>query len=442
MRRLLFILCCGWVCSPVLCQSPLPDFRRTTMLVFSGSDWCLPCINFEKEVLQDSTFLAFAKKHFDILEADFPQRKKLTADLQKRNDALAARYNPNGYFPRVVLLNAHGQVLRQLTTEGSSSSLLIKEITPFIEDNTEQEYRKKCLLMGSSFEFTIVARSPQEGQRLLDICVAEVERLENLLSEWRDSTQVAEINRQAGQRPVAVSPEVYDFLKRCQHLSNITQGAFDVSFRGMDLWTFDNKEHSTFPDTAAVKAELNHINYQNIRLIPPDSVFLSKKAMAIGFGASGKGFAADRVKQLMQKEGVKAGVINASGDLTAWGTRPDGSPWKVGIADPENPYQVLYWLEVQDQAVATSGSYEKYFEYKGKRYAHILNPKTGYPVTDKKSVTIISPSAELSDALATAIFVMNIEAGLDLIDQLPNTECLIIDSQNKVYTSKELNFVE
>ena len=161
--------------------------------------------------------------------------------------------------------------------------------------------------------------------------------------------------------------------------------------------------------------------------------------MRISFAAIGKGYAADRVKSLLVNKGIQSGVINASGDLTAWGRNEDGSPWKVGIADPNDPTKIVLWIPIENASVATSGDYEQYFMRDGIRYSHTIDPKTGHPVTGIKSVTIVSPSAELSDALATAVFVMGKDVGMNFIEQLPHTHAVIIDEKNKISTSSKLN---
>ncbi|MCK5678978.1 MAG: FAD:protein FMN transferase, partial [Flavobacteriaceae bacterium] len=160
------------------------------------------------------------------------------------------------------------------------------------------------------------------------------------------------------------------------------------------------------------------------------------KGMKIGFGAIGKGYAADKAKKLLQEQGVKAGLINASGDLNCWGKQPDGQSWKVGITNPLNKNKIYSWFDIDDQAVVTSGNYEKYIKFNEKRYSHIINPKTGYPANGIASVTVFAPKAELADALATSIFVMGTSVGIDLIDQLKGVECIIIDDNNRIHNSK------
>lgn len=413
-----------------------------TLLVFSGSDWCIPCINFERNVLSTETFKAYSQKHLKVIKADFPQRTTLPGELVTKNEKLAERYNPQGVFPLVLLLNANGDVSKKINTTLTDPALVIQEIESVLSIAEVKEYRKKLLLMGSSFEFTLVHQDARTADSLLNECVKEVQRIEALISEWDVNSEVSKVNQNSGTSAVTVSREVYQLIDRSLTLSDITHGAFDISFRGINLYDFDQKNHSSFPDTVEVEKALQTIGYTKIQLLENQQVMLSEKGMAIGFGASGKGYAADKVKQMMQEAGVTGGVINASGDLTCWGYRADGTPWKVGISNPDNSSEMLYWLPVHSGAVATSGSYEKYFEFKGKRYSHIINPITGFPVSDKKSVTVFSNSAELSDALATALFVMDIEAGLELVQTLPNIKALIIDENNHVHHSKNLDLIE
>ena len=157
--------------------------------------------------------------------------------------------------------------------------------------------------------------------------------------------------------------------------------------------------------------------------------------MRIGFGGIGKGYAAEKAKQLLKQKGVLAGIINASGDLATWGYQPNGKPWTIGIADPDKSEHPFSALNITDMAIATSGNYEKFAVINGKKYSHTIDPKTGLPVSGIKSVSIISPNAELADALATPVTVMGIKAGLHMVNQLPLVSCIIIDDDNRLYTS-------
>lgn len=294
--------------------------------------------------------------------------------------------------------------------------------------------------MGNHFEFCVVSDNDSWAQDQIDRAIEEIQRIEAVLTTFKDSSQTNQINDMAGIGPVKVDREVFDLIFRSIKISALTQGSFDITYGSIDkkLWNFDTTMTS-LPDTKIAKAAVRLINYQHIILDPENqTVFLKEKGMRIGFGGIGKGYAADRAKVLLKASGVGSGYVNASGDLSAWGTQPDGSPWTIGIADPNHKQLPYSYLKLTDSAVATSGSYEKYAVINGKKYSHTIDPKTGLPVSGIKSVTIISPSAELSDAMATPVTVMGIKVGLDLINQMKNIACIIIDDDNKVYTSKNI----
>lgn len=166
---------------------------------------------------------------------------------------------------------------------------------------------------------------------------------------------------------------------------------------------------------------------------------LKEKGMRLGFGGIGKGYAAEMAKALLKKEGVEGGIVNASGDLCTWGNQPNGKPWTIGIVNPDQKHLPFSYLDITDMAIATSGNYEKYVEIEGIKYSHTINPKTGLPVTGIKSVTIISPNAEIADAMATPVTIMGISAGLNMINQINYLACIIIDDNNKIFTSKNIN---
>lgn len=300
------------------------------------------------------------------------------------------------------------------------------------------ELRRQARLMGSAFEFVLVV-DEASGQVLLEECVAEVKRIEDLLTEFSETSQTAMVNKAAGIAPVRVDTEVYTLLKRCHDLSIVTQGSFDVTAGVLKkLYNF-KQERFIMPGKEKIRDTLARVGYEKIKFLDNNRIFLSDPGMHIGFGAIGKGYAADRVRQMMIAREVKGGVINASGDLAVWGTREDGKPWSIGIADPENPCRSILRFPLVNAAVATSGDYERFFEFKGKRYSHTIDPATGKPVTGVKSVSVVSPSAELSDALATAVLIMGPAAGLHLIEQLPGTHALLIDEENEVRMSSRLN---
>ncbi|MGI8635894.1 MAG: FAD:protein FMN transferase [Segetibacter sp.] len=295
-------------------------------------------------------------------------------------------------------------------------------------------------LMGNRFEISVVSDDEQWGENLIESAISEIRRIERLLTTFNENSQTNQINANAGISPVRVDKEVFNLIGRCIRISDLTQGAFDITYGSIDkrFWNFD-KTMTALPDAATAKKMVRLINYKNIILNKETtSVFLKEKGMRIGFGGIGKGYAADRARLILEQNGVSGGVVNAAGDLTTWGTQPNGNPWTVGIADPNTKQHPFSYLDISHMAVATSGSYEKFVTINGKKYSHTINPKTGFPVSGIKSVTIICASAELADALATPVTVMGIHAGLDLINQMKGIACIVIDDDDKLYTSSNI----
>jgi FAD:protein FMN transferase len=167
---------------------------------------------------------------------------------------------------------------------------------------------------------------------------------------------------------------------------------------------------------------------------------LKHAGMRIGFGGIGKGYAADRARSVLQNRGVTSGIVNASGDLAVWGGQPDGHPWTIGVVHPDAADQPFSYIQLSDMAVATSGNYEKFILVDGKKYSHTIDPRTGLPVTGIKSVTIITPYAEIADAMATPVMIMGIKAGLHMIDQIKDIECILIDDDNRIHASANIKF--
>ncbi len=297
--------------------------------------------------------------------------------------------------------------------------------------------------MGNHFEISVVAADAFWARQRIEAGVKEIRRIEALLTTFSDQSETNKINENAGIRPVVVSQEIIDLIMRAKKISDVTQGAFDISYGSVDksLWNFDT--HMTaLPDKKTAKKSVRLINYKNIEVDSANhTVFLKEKGMRIGFGGIGKGYAAEMAKLVMKRMGVESGVVNASGDLTAWGTQPNGIPWTIGIANPNLAREIFSYMNITDMAVATSGNYEKYVMIDGKRYSHTIDPKTGLPVSGIKSVTIISSNAEVADAMATPVTIMGVKAGLHMINQIKNIEAIIVTDDDKLFTSKNINLI-
>lgn len=291
-------------------------------------------------------------------------------------------------------------------------------------------------LMGVQFEVTAVCDDEVYALKAVDAAEEEMRRIEALISSWDSTTQTSTINRMAGIAPISVDDELFQLVKRSIKVSHLTSGAFDITFASINkIWHFDGSMKQ-LPSSDSIAASVSRIGYQKIQLNDSlKTIFLPVKGMKIGFGAIGKGYAANRAKRIMMEMGIKNGNVNASGDLIAWGTNRNNQPWRIGIADPLDRDKVISWLDIGDMSVVTSGNYEKYAEIDGKRYCHIIDPRTGYPVEGVQSVTIICPDAEIADALATSVMVLGEKAGLALINKLNAIECLIYTADKRLVVS-------
>jgi len=302
-------------------------------------------------------------------------------------------------------------------------------------------HKRVLKLMGNRFEISVVSDDVDWANCRIDMAVAEISRIEKLLTTFSGDSQTNQINAAAGIEPVKIDLEVYQLIERSLKISELTQGAFDITYGSIDksLWNFDVNMKS-LPDAETAREAVRLINYKNVIMDARNTtVMLKEKGMRIGFGGIGKGYAADRAKAVLQLNGVSSGIVNAAGDLITWGTQPNGNPWTIAIADPDKQMTPFSTLNISNMAIATSGNYEKYAIINGKKYSHTIDPKKGLPVSGIKSVSIISPCAEFADAMATPVTVMGVRVGLDLVNQLQQLACVIIDDDNRLYTSRNIN---
>ncbi|WP_348813598.1 FAD:protein FMN transferase [Flavobacterium maritimum] len=303
--------------------------------------------------------------------------------------------------------------------------------------NSQVLRKRTSLLMGGRFDITIVAKDSLSAEKNIDSVIAEITRIENLISDWKSDSQVSEVNQNAGIRPVKVDREVFELTQRAIRFSEVTNGSFDISFAAMDkIWKFDGSM-TAMPSAEAIKKSVEKVGYQNIILDSVQStIFLKLKGMKIGFGALGEGYATDKCRDMMLAKGIKAGIINGSGDMSTWGKQPNGKKWNIGITNPFHPEKLLAVVPLEQEAVTTSGSYEKFVVFDGKRYSHIINPATGYPATGLSSVTVFGPNAETANGLSTSLMVLGKTAGLDLLNKYPDYSCVMITDDGKVIKSK------
>jgi thiamine biosynthesis lipoprotein len=306
--------------------------------------------------------------------------------------------------------------------------------------NSQVLRKRTTMLMGGRFDISIVAKDSLTAEQNIDEVIAEISRIEYLISDWKPTSQVSEVNQNAGIRPVKVDREVFKLTQRAIRFSEVTNGGFDISFAAMDkIWKFDGSM-TEMPSAEAIKKSVEKVGYKNIILDSVQStIFLKLKGMKIGFGALGEGYATDKCRAMMRAKGIEAGIINGSGDMSTWGKQPNGKDWNIGITNPFNTDKLIAVVPVNNGAVTTSGNYEKFVIFDGKRYSHILNPATGYPVTGLCSVTVFGPNAETANGLSTSLMILGKIAGLELLKNYPDYTCLMITDNGKVVKSKNFS---
>ena len=279
------------------------------------------------------------------------------------------------------------------------------------------------------------------AQRAFDAAIEEIKRIEALMTTWRPESEVSRINAAAGKSAVKVSDETFGVIKEAIHTSEISEGTFDITFETLHgLWKFDEDLDPHPPSDAEVKARLPYVGYRNIKLDERDkSVMLAKEKTKIGLGGIAKGYAVDMAARVLERAGLSSFFVQAGGDLFARGRKPDGGEWQAGIRDPRGPEQKYFAkIPLTDHAFSTAGDYERAYIVGGKRYHHILDPRTGHPAAACRSVTIWAPTALLADEIDDAVFILGPEKGLKLVESIDGVAAVIVDAQNNLFVSKRL----
>jgi thiamine biosynthesis lipoprotein len=310
--------------------------------------------------------------------------------------------------------------------------LAVKNLT-----GTSTIFNREVRLMGNRFEISLVATDHIWALARIDSAIAEINRVEKLLSTFTEDSSINAINRNAGIQPVRVDAETFRIIDRALQISSLTDGAFDITYNAINNEVDDNSPIATIKK---LKKKISLTNYTNVMLdYTAQTVFLKNKGMRIGFGAISRGYAADRAKYTLQMEGVSNGVINAGGDLLTWGLQPDNTPWTIATADPSQANQPYAAVNISNMAVATSYNTEKYSSIHNIKTNVDIDLENGFPVSKIESVSIITPGAEFADAMASPLIAMGLNAGLYLINKLNQIACIIVDDHARVYTSKNIN---
>jgi FAD:protein FMN transferase len=296
------------------------------------------------------------------------------------------------------------------------------------------------LAMGSSLNLTAWTTDEAAAHAAFEAVSQEFDRLDRLMSVWKDDSDVLRVNAAAGDHPVRVSAEVIDVLKTARDVSEATSGTFDVTFGALsDVWKFDQDQDGSIPSAEQIRQRLSLVNYRDVILDEQMStVFLRRTGMRIHLGGIGKGYAVDRAVAILRQRGLRDFLIQAGGDLYAGGRRGD-RPWKLGIADPRNASgEPFATVELSDSTFSTSGDYERFFMRDGVRYHHILDLRTGQPARLCRSVTLVTNRAVVADALAKGVFILGPKEGMALIERTPGVQGVIVSNTNDVLVSKGL----
>ena len=292
--------------------------------------------------------------------------------------------------------------------------------------------------MGTLVKITAVARSESLAQAAVTAGFAEIRRLEELLSTWIPTSELSRVNASAGIRPVPVSLETWTVVQRAKQAAEMTGGGFNIAIGPVvDLWRVT--EGKRIPTETELEALRPLVDLRAIRAdLHEQTLYLEKSGMRIDVGGIGKGYAADQAVLAMKKSGALAGVVALSGDIKTFGQLPGGRRFPVGIQHPRKEGEVLAFIDLEDEAISTAGDYERFFERDGVRYHHILDPKTLQPARGCQSVTVIAKEGVWADGLDTGIFVMGPARGMELVEQLPDVEAIIVDHEGHMLVSSGL----
>jgi thiamine biosynthesis lipoprotein len=294
-------------------------------------------------------------------------------------------------------------------------------------------HRQEAAIMGTVINIELWHEDAEQAETLIGDVLQEMRRIDRLMSTYKPDSELSLVNASAAVAPVAVSRELFGIIRRALEYSEITHGAFDITYASAGR--FYDYRTGRKPTAAQLAESLPAIDYHHVRLdVASGTVAFTQPGVYIDLGGIAKGYAVDRGMEILRRGGVENALISAGGDSLVIGKRWD-RPWYIGIRDPRNKAGIVSMIPLEDAAISTSGDYERYFEEDGVRYHHILDPGTGRSTHAVRSTSIIGSIATDTDALSTSVFVLGVDAGLELINSLPDTEAIIIDSDGVLHYS-------
>jgi len=303
-----------------------------------------------------------------------------------------------------------------------------------------QWYRQSQFMLDTLVEMTVASRNEQEAHKAMSAAYEEIRRIEALLSRYRSDSQIYEVNQHAGEdKPVRVNREVAEIVQHSLQYAELTDGVFDITIAPViDLWGIGT-EHERVPGETELQHVLQYVDYRKIEIPGEQEIRLQEPEMKLDLGGIAKGHAVDQAIEVLQRHNISSALLNAGGDIRCIGTKPDGTPWRIGIQHPRES-GILGVVQLEDMAVATSGDYERFFFQDNIRFHHIFTPHTGNPARGCQSVTILAKTAEAADVFATAMFIMGAERGLELIEERTDIEGMTIRPDGKILTSSGFSF--
>jgi thiamine biosynthesis lipoprotein len=316
------------------------------------------------------------------------------------------------------------------------ASLLLVTTLLFATAAQAEWYHREAAIMGTRIAVELWHEDQGGADKAMEAVLAEMHRVDALMSHYKPESQLSAINQRAAIEPVPVDAELARLLDRAAKFSELTNGAFDITYASVG-YLYDYRAHQK-PTAEQIAAGLGAVNWRHVVVdMKQSTVRFTQPGVRIDLGGIAKGYAVDRAIAILRSLGVEHASVTAGGDTRIMGDR-FGRPWVVGIQHPDDPAKVIARIPIVDAAISTSGDYERYFDEDGKRYHHIINPRTGKSAGEVRSVTVIGPDATTTDGLSTSVFVMGPERGIALIERLGDVDAVIVKNDGKVLYSSGL----
>ena len=313
------------------------------------------------------------------------------------------------------------------------SLLLLLSLSLFCTPASGEWVRSEAAIMGTNINVELWHEDEECGEEAAAAVIEEMHRIDRLMSTYKPESELSRINRDAAISPVAAGYELVGLIQDALALSELTEGAFDITYASVG-YMYDYRQRRR-PDVAEIDEKLPAVDYRHV-VVNPQAGTISFKAtgVRIDLGGIAKGYAVERGVEILRARGVQHAIVTAGGDSRILGDRR-GRPWVVGVRDPRNRGKIVARIPLVDEAISTSGDYERYFEEDGVRYHHIINPSTGQSAGAVRSVTIVGPEATRTDGLSTSVFVLGVHAGMELVNRLADVEAVIVDKDGQLFYS-------